>query len=74
MNDPRMTIRDVRLINDSDGQTVAVEFGDGRVRTFTAKDLYEASRFLGQAPPDTASRSASQRRAEELLSSRRRRR
>ena len=65
--------RDVRLINDGSQQTVAVEFGDGRVRTFTGKDLYEASRFLGQSPTDTGSRTAAHRRAEELLSARRRR-
>ena len=65
-------IRDVKLIHDGDEQSVAVEFGDGKVRVFSARELYEASGFMGKAPagPDTAA----QRRAAEILSSRRNRR
>ena len=73
MNAPQHQIRDVKVVNDGGQKSVAVEFGDGRVRTFTGKDLYEASRFLGQAPADTGNRTAAQRRAEEFLSSKRRR-
>jgi hypothetical protein len=73
MNAPHQVIRDIKLVNDGGQKSVAVEFGDGRVRTFTGKDLYEASKFVGQAPTDTGSRTAAQRRAEEMLSSRRRR-
>lgn len=74
MDVPHLHIRDVRLINDGAQQSVAVEFGDGRVRTFSAQDLHNASRFLGQAPSDSQTKTAAQRRAEELLSAKRGRR
>ena len=65
-------IQDVRLINEGGEQSVAIEFGDGRVRTLTAKEIYEASRMFGK--PETGPATAAQRRAEELLSMRRSRR
>lgn len=69
---PHLRILDVKLLDDGQTQSVAIEFGDGRVRTFSAQDLYDASRSMGQAP--TEARTAAQRRAEEMLSAARRRR
>lgn len=74
MDSRLVRIRDIKLIASGGEQSVAVEFTDGRVRMFSAKDLYEASRFMGQAPAEAESRTAAQRRAEELLSFRRDRR
>ena len=69
--DPRLLrIQDVKLMADG---TVAVEFTDGQVRTFTAQQLYDASRTMGQAASSDV-KSAAQRRAEEMLASRRGRR
>ncbi len=67
-----MRILDVKLLDDGQTQSVAIEFGDGRVRTFTAQDLYDASRSMGQA--STEPKTAAQRRAEEMLSAARKRR
>ncbi len=65
-------IRDIKLIQDSAEQSVAVEFGDGKVRVFSARELYEASGFMGKS--STGSQTASQRRAEQILAARRGRR
>jgi hypothetical protein len=65
-------IKDVKLLQDAEGQSVAVEFGDGRVRTFTGKQLYDASRFLGEASSEP--RTAAQRRAEDMLAAARKKR
>jgi len=65
-------IRDIKLVHDAAEQSVAIEFGDGKVRMFTARELYEASGFMGKA--DTGPQTAAQRRAAEILSSRRGRR
>ena len=72
MDAQHLFIRDVKLISSAEGQSVAVEFGDGRVRTFSAQELYDASRFLGQA--ESEAKTGAQRRAEELLASRKGRR
>ncbi len=72
MDAQHLFIRDLKLINSAEGQSVAVEFGDGRVRSFSAQGLYDASRFLGQA--ESEPKAEAQRRAEELLASRRERR
>ena len=74
MDAPHMLIRDVKLLNTGTGQTVAVEFGDGQVKTFTARDLYEASRMLKSSGEETETKTASQRRAEEFLAMKRNRR
>ncbi|MDA0747203.1 MAG: hypothetical protein O2954_11825 [bacterium] len=74
MQAPHLTLKDARLINNGTEQSVAVEFGDGKVRTFTAKQLYELSRMAGTSSPEPDNRTASQRRAEELLNMRRGRR
>ena len=66
-------IRDIKLIQDSAEQSVAVEFGDGKVRVFSARELYEASGFMGK-PSTGSSQTASQRRAEQILAARRGRR
>jgi hypothetical protein len=66
-------IRDVKLVHDGERQSVLIEFNDGKVRSFSAKELYEATGFMGQALPD-ASFSASHRRAAEIQSLRRGRR
>ena len=71
MDARHLRILDVKIINDATGQSVAVEFGDGGVRTFSAQELYDASRSMGQAPPDSGAKTASQRRAEEFLAARR---
>ena len=65
----QMRILDVKLLNDAMGQSIAVEFSTGEVRTLTAQQFYDASRTMGQgsAPVKTAA----QRRAEELLALRR---
>jgi len=72
LDERHLHILDVRLINEAGQQSVAVEFGDGRIRTLTAKELYEASRMFGK--PETGPATAAQRRAEQLLSMRRTRR
>ena len=74
MNARHLRIQDVRLVDNGVEQSVVVEFGDGRVRSFSAQELYDASRFLGQAESGAGSKTAAQRRAEEILSSRRGRR
>ena len=74
MDAPHTMIKDVKLLTTGTEQSVAVEFGNGQVKTFTAKELYEASRFLHQTSEQVKTRTASQRRAEELLSMRRGRR
>ena len=74
MDNPHTTIRDVKLITTGTEQEVAIEFANGNVKTFTAKQLYEASRFLHQPQAQAETRTASQRRAEELLSMRKGRR
>jgi|GEM_PF-1071892 hypothetical protein len=74
MDAPHMLIRDVKLLNTGTGQSVAVEFGDGQVKTFTARDLYEASRMLKPSAKEAETKTASQRRAEEFLAMKRSRR
>ena len=74
MDAPHTLIKDVKLLTTGTEQSVAVEFGDGQVKTFTAKELYEASRLLHQSPETAETRTAAQRRAEELLAMRRGRR
>ena len=69
---PHLRILDVKLLDDGQTQSVAIEFGDGRVRNFSAQDLYDASRSMGQASSDP--KTAAQRRAEEMLSAARLRR
>ncbi|MCZ6632513.1 MAG: hypothetical protein O7G87_03845 [bacterium] len=64
-----VSIRDVKLLNDGFGQSVAVEFSTGEVRTMTAQQLYDASRAMGQGGTET--QTAAQRRAEEMLAMRR---
>ena len=70
MDNRHLTIRDVKLISTGAEQEVAIEFGNGEVKTFTAKQLYEASRFLHQSQDKADTRTASQRRADEFLSMR----
>jgi len=65
-------IRDIKLIQDGAEQSVAVEFGDGKVRVFSARELYEASGYTGK--PSAGPQTASQRRAEQILAARRGRR
>ena len=72
MNARHIRIKDVRLVDDGVEQSVMVEFGDGQVRSFSAQNLYDASRILGQAGPER--KTGAQRRAEEILSARRGRR
>ena len=72
MNAQHIRIKDVRLVDDGLEQSVMVEFGDGRVRSFSAQELYDISRSLGQA--ESGGRTAAQRRAEDILSARRGRR
>lgn len=68
-----MRIKDIKLIDDGVQQSVAVEFATGEVRTLSAQQLYDATRSMGQGAPDTT-KTAAQRRAEELLALRRGRR
>lgn len=64
---PRLLrIKNAQLMNDG---TIAIEFTDGQVRTFTAQQLYEISRTMGQSPSGDV-KSAAQRRSEEMLASR----
>lgn len=72
LDDRHLYIQDVKIINEAGKQFVSVEFGDGRTRTLSAKELYEASRMFGK--PDTGPATAAERRAEQLLSMRRSRR
>ena len=74
MDNCHLKIRDVKLISTGTEQEVAIEFGDGEVKTFTAKQLYEASRFLHQSQDRAETQTAAQRRAEEFLSMRKGRR
>ncbi len=67
-----MLIRDIKLVQTGMEQSVAIEFGDGQVRTLTAQQLYDASRSMGQGGTDV--KSAAQRRAEEMLAMRKGRR
>lgn len=64
-----VSIRDVKLLNDGLQQSVAIEFGTGEVRTLTSQQLYDASRAMGQGGTET--KTAAQRRAEEMLAMRR---
>ena len=64
-----VSIRDVKLLNDGLQQSVAIEFSTGEVRTLTAQQLYDASRTMGQGGTET--KTAAQRRAEEMLAMRR---
>ena len=69
MNAQHIRIKDVRLVDDGLEQSVMVEFGDGQVRSFSARELYDTSRSHGQA--ESGNRTAAQRRAEDILSARR---
>ncbi|MBT3604320.1 MAG: hypothetical protein HOE48_04610 [Candidatus Latescibacteria bacterium] len=66
-----MRIKDIRLLDDGTQQSVAIEFATGEVRTLSAQQLYDATRTLGQGATET--KTAAQRRAEELLAMRRNR-
>lgn len=66
-----MRIKDIKLIDDGVQQSVAIEFATGEVRTVSAQQLYEATRTMGQGA--TGTKTAAQRRAEELLAMRRNR-
>jgi hypothetical protein len=72
MNSDFARIRDVRVIHDGEQQGLLVEFNDGKVRQFSSKELYEATGYLGQPPPE-ANMTGSQRRAAEIMASKRRR-
>jgi hypothetical protein len=72
MNSDFARIRDARVVHDGEQQGLLVEFNNGKVRQFSAKELYEATGYLGQAPPE-ANMTGSQRRAEEILAAKRRR-
>ncbi len=72
MNSEFARIKDAKVIHDGDKQALIVEFNDGKVRQFSAKELYEATGYLGQ-PPSDANVTGSQRRASEILSTKRRR-
>ena len=65
-----MRIKDIRLMDDGVQQSVAVEFATGEVREISAQQLYDATRSMGQGAADTT-KTAAQRRAEELLAMRR---
>lgn len=72
MNSDFARIRDVKVVYDGEQQALLIEFNDGKVRQFTPKELYEATGYLGQPPPD-ANMTGSQRRAAEILAAKRRR-
>ena len=71
MNSDFARIRDARVIHDGENQVLLIEFNDGKVRQFSPKELYEATGYLGQPPPE-ANTTGSQRRASEIISKRRR--
>jgi diguanylate cyclase (GGDEF)-like protein len=52
MNSDFARIRDARVVHDGEAQGLIVEFNDGKVRQFSAKELYEATGYLGQPPPE----------------------
>jgi len=72
MNSDFARVKDAKVIHDGEQQALLVEFNDGKVRQFSAKELYEATGYLGQPPPE-ANTTGSQRRAAEILASKRRR-
>ena len=43
MNSDIARIRDARVVHDGETQGLIVEFNDGKVRQFSAKELYEAT-------------------------------
>ena len=59
-------IRDLKLIHDGEQQSVAIEFGDGKVQLFSARELYEATGFMGR--PSAEIQTGAQRRAAKILS------
>ena len=72
MNSEFARFKDAKVIDDGETQALIVEFNDGMVRQFSAKELYEATGYLGQ-PPQEANMTGSQRRAAEILAAKRRR-
>ena len=52
MNSDFARIKDAQVIHDGEQQALLVEFNDGKVRQFSAKELYEATGYLVQPPPE----------------------
>ena len=71
MNSDFARIKDAKVVHDGEKQGLLVEFNDGKVRQFSAKELYEATGYLGQPPTET-NMTGSQRRSAEILAKRRR--
>jgi hypothetical protein len=72
MNSSLARFKDARVIVDGEDQFLLVEFNDGKIRQFTAKEIYEATGYLGK-PPTIEQISGSERRAAEIMNLKRRR-
>ena len=72
MNSSFARFKDARIIREGEDQFLLIEFNDGKIRQFTAKEIYEATGYLGHPPP-TDQISGSERRASEIMNLKRRR-
>ncbi len=66
MNSSLARFKDAQIILDGDDQFLLVEFNDGKIRQFTAKEIYEATGYLGHPPPADKMTGA-ERRASEIM-------